>query len=167
MKIRLLIPIVLVIAAGIGVWWWFFGAAGAEIPVSEAEARRYLDRIVEAAEKKDLEAVCHLNGAVANCRHQLDRGCDETPFDASKVLCKDTVPKEPPRVESTRYHEKDTSDGTPGRILVVSGVDGLGRPYKSEIMVFRENRYNFKAINAVYWSNAYIIEGDTVRPPEQ
>jgi hypothetical protein len=61
-------------------------------------------------------------------------------------------------VVATRYHEKDTRDGTPGRILVISGTDGTGRPYRSELMVFRENRHHMKAINAVYWSNASVIE---------
>lgn len=162
MKARLLIPIALVAAAGLGVWWWFFG--GAEIPVTENEARRYLDRIVAAAEKRDFEALCRLNGSVLNCRRALEDACDPMPFDPTKISCKDAVPDKPPTVTTSRYHEKDRPDGTPGRILVVSGVDGLGRPYRSELMVFRENRYNFKAINSVYWSNAFIIEGEEISP---
>jgi hypothetical protein len=51
-------------------------------------------------------------------------------------------------------------DDTAGRILVVRGMDGAGNPYESEVLVFRENRRGFKAINAVYWSNATIIENE-------
>lgn len=162
MKPRLLIPALLVAAAGIGAWWWFFGGAGK--PVTEDDARRHLDRIVEAAQARDFEALCQLNGAVGNCRDQLRQGCDETPFDEDPILCTETVPEQRPTIVSIRYHEKDSAGGTPGQILVLSGTDGLDRPYSSEVMVFRENRHNFKAINAVYWSNSHIIEGNTVTP---
>ena len=162
MKVRLLLPVLLVIVAGAGAWWWFMG--GADKAVTEAEARRYLSRIVAAAQARDFNALCRLNGSVGNCRTQLDQGCDETPFDAEKISCTRTVPATRPTVVATRYHEKDTPDGTPGRILVLKGTDALGRPYGSELMVFRENRNSFKAINAVYWSNSHIIEGDKVTP---
>jgi hypothetical protein len=50
-------------------------------------------------------------------------------------------------------------------VLVVEGVDGLGRPYRTEVFVFRENRYHFKAINGVYWSNYRFAESaDTTSP---
>jgi hypothetical protein len=127
-----------------GTWWWFFGGAG--IPVSEAEARRHLDKIVAAAQAHDFDRLCHLNGAVANCRWELNK------------VGADAVPPDPPQVVNTRYHHKETPDDTPGRILVVAGTDAKGRPYRTEVMVFRENRYQFKAINAVYWGNFNLIE---------
>lgn len=116
-----------------------------------------------AAKAGDFEAVCKLHGTTGNCRHQLDQGCDERPFDEDRISCTDTVPEAPPTVVSTRYLEKE-GDGTPGRILVLSGTDALGRPYRSEVLVFRETRHSLKAINAVYWASSYIIEGDTVTP---
>lgn len=75
------------------------------------------------------------------------------------------MPSEAPLISSTRYHEKGPG-GTAGRILVLRGTDGIGRPYKSELMVFRENRHSFKAINAVYWSNSYILESATSSPSQ-
>jgi hypothetical protein len=157
-KARFVIAIAVVLAAGVAAWWWFFG--GADVPVTDGEARAYLSRIVATAKRRDFDALCRLNSAVANCRHQLQVGCDNTPFNPPVVPCTETVPREPPTVVATRYHKRDTPDGTPGRILVVTGTDGLGRAYKSELMVFRENRHHFKAINAVYWSNASILEND-------
>lgn len=152
-KTRRLVLLVVLAAAGIGGWWWFFG--GAETPVSEADARRYLDRMVTAAQAGDFEALCNLNGAVANCKRQLETGCDPTPFTEPIVSCKDTVPPDPPEVVETR---ESPGDGTAGRILVVRGVDGAGKPYETEVLVFRENRRSFKAVNSVYWSSASIIE---------
>lgn len=158
-KVRLLLPLFAVAAAGAGAWWWFFG--GAEVPVSENEARSYLARIVAAAEERDFDKLCRLNGSVLNCERQLDIGCDDAPKPA--ISCRDTVPKEPPMVAATRYSPKASSNDTPGRILVVRGIDGMGRPYESEVFVFRENRRHFKAINAVYWSSAQILD-DTATP---
>jgi hypothetical protein len=153
-KPRFLIPLVLLAAAGLGAWWWFFG--GAETPVSEAEARRYLDRMVVAAQARDFEALCRLNGAVLNCERTLDTGCDPSTGPPA-ISCKDTVPEEPPTVVGSR----DTrNEDTGGRILVVRGVDGAGKPYETEVLVFRENRRSFKAINSVYWSGATIMEGE-------
>lgn len=155
-KARLLVPVALLALMGAGAWWWFSG--GADIPVTEAEARRYLDRMVAAAEARDFEALCELNGSVLNCRRQLDIGCDDAPATAPEVSCRDTVPDEPPQVVTTRSSPKTSPTDTPGRLLVVRGIDRAGKPYETEVFVFRENRRSFKAINAVYWSNAQIID---------
>lgn len=158
-KARLLVSLALLVAAGLGGSWWYFG--GAETPVSEADARRYLDRMVAAAQAGDFEELCNLNGAVGNCERQLDTGCDPTPFTEPIVSCKDTVPPKPPEVVATR---DSPGEGYAGRILVVRGVDGAGKPYETEVLVFRENRRTFKAINSVYWSGATIIEHESDTP---
>jgi hypothetical protein len=139
--------VLLVLVALVGYWSW----TRVTPPVTEAEGRAYLNKIVAAARARDFEAMCRLNGAVANCRRQLTQAGA------------DAVPPEPPRVVGTRYvPERDGS--VAGRVLVVEGVDGRGRTYRTEVFVFRENRYHFKAINAVYWSNYKLIESNTVSP---
>jgi hypothetical protein len=157
-KARLLVPLALLAALGFGAWWWFFG--GAETRVSEALARRYLDRMVAAAQARDFEALCDLNGAVLNCERTLDTACDPSTAPPA-ISCKDTVPPEPPEVIATR---NSPGDGYAGRILVVRGLDGAGRPYETEVLVFRENRRNVKAINSVYWSGANVIEDEDDTP---
>jgi hypothetical protein len=147
---------------GMAAWWWFSG--GADQPVTENEARAYLDKIVAAAEERDFEKLCGLNGSVLNCRRQLDTGCDDAPGVAPVISCRDTIPDQPPTVVATRYSPKQSSTDTPGRVLVVRGIDRSGKPYESEVFVFRENRYRFKAINAVYWSNARILDEASPQP---
>ena len=122
--------------AGFSYWWW----TRITPPVTEAEARRYLDKIVAAAQAKDFDRLCHLNGAVLNCQWQLD------------LAGRDAVPSEPPSVTGSRYHP-ERKGGTAGMVLIVEGTDGKGKHYRTEVFVFRENRYHFKATNAVYWSN--------------
>lgn len=136
------------LVVALGGWWW----SRMTPPVTEAEARRYLGRIVEAAEARDLDRVCRLNGAQANCRETL-----------RYIGGPDTVPTEPPRVVGTRYYAERDGD-TAGRVLVVEGIDGRGKSYRTEVFVFRENRFNFKATNAVYWSGAKFIEDGVVTP---
>lgn len=141
---------VLLLAALLGFWWW----TRLTPPVTEAEARAYLDKIVAAAEARDFDRMCRLNGAVSNCETQL------------QLAGRDTVPAEPPRVTGSRYHPKKPG-GTAGRVLILEGIDGRGKPYRTEVFVFRENRYNFKAINAVYWSNFGFGDDDTTAPDER
>ena len=157
-KARLLVPLALLGAISVGAWWWLFG--GAETPVSEAQARGYLDRMVAAAQARDFEGLCGLNGAVLNCERTLDTGCDPSTAPPA-ISCKDTVPPVPPEVVATR---NSPGDGYAGRILVVRGVDAAGKPYETEVLVFRENRRSLKATNSVYWSGATIIEDENETP---
>lgn len=109
-------------------------------PVTEAEARAYLGQLVAAGRARDFDRLCRLNGSVLNCRRALDTGM------------RNAVPADPPRVSGTRYYPKQPG-GTAGRVLFVEGTTSCGKPYRTEVFVFRENRFHFKATNAVYWSN--------------
>lgn len=121
-------------------------------PVSEAEARAYLDRIVAAARVRDFDTLCALNLSVNQCLHVLD-----------DFGLRGSVPEGPPVVVSTRYEPERDGFGA-GRVLVVEGATPCGSRYRSEVMVLRENRYHFKAVNAVYWSNARIVDHGTTSP---
>lgn len=114
-------------------------------PVTEAEARAYLAQIVAAGQVHDFDKLCSYNGAVLNCRRQLE------------LAGTDAVPPQPPKVVATRFDEKETSDDTPTFVLTVEGIDGRGKPYHTEVGVFWEERGVLKAINAVYWSNFKVL----------
>lgn len=141
--------VLLIVAALGGYWRW----SRVTPPVTEAEARAYLGRIVDAAQARDFDALCQLNGALLNCRTQLAQVGEQT------------VPTTPPTVVGTRYL-REKGDLIAGRVLLLEGKDGCGRAYRSEVLVFRENRYHFKATNAVYWANYRILdEPGTQTPP--
>lgn len=114
---------------------------------TETEARAYFDRIVVAAMADDFDQLCALNGAEFNCRQQLE------------MAGEGSRPPEPPAVVGSRVHEKQFSDGTPGRILIVEGTNGLGKSYRSEVLVFREGS-DLEATNAVFWDNGEIYDRD-------
>jgi hypothetical protein len=158
MRAKLLIGFA-VLAAGLGglVWWQQGGFGG---PVSDEAARRYFDRIVAAAQAKDFETLCNLNGSAGTCREELRVYCPESygsgpapRFPKGEELeqgCRESVPRDPPTVVSSRH--EPTKDGyTGGRILLVRGVDGRGKPYETEVLIFRDKR-SYKAIHSVFWS---------------
>jgi hypothetical protein len=123
-------------------------------PVTEAEARAYLAQIVAAGQAHDFTALCNLNGAVLNCERQL------------ALAGRDAVPKEPPTVVATRFEGKETQEDTPTFVLSVQGIDGRGKPYRTEVGVFWEDRGRLKAINAVYWSNFKVAGPNDATSPD-
>jgi hypothetical protein len=149
---RLLIAIVGALLVAVVGWFVLAGDGGGdpEDPVSEAEARGFFDQVVAAARARDWDKLCSLNGAPPNCQLDLD-----SPFQKLR----DTLPPDPPTIVETRFHEKQSADGSAGRILVVEGTDGRGRPYRTEVMV---SRYEGKleGTNVVYWSSHEIFERD-------
>lgn len=163
MRARVLIPVALLAVGGWGLWGWYWGDFLG--PVSEAEARGHFDRIVDAAQRKDFDALCRL--AVPTCRAELQVVCPENfgpnlTFPKGEELervCRESVPPDPPAVVSSRHHpEKDGHVG--GRILVVRGVDGRGKPYETEVLIFRNGR-GYLATHAVFWSGDKFEEGNS------
>ncbi len=127
---------------------WDPGGGDSEEPVSEAEARAFFDKVVAAARARDWDRLCSLNGAPPNCYLDLD-----SPFQKLR----DTLPPDPPTIIEAGFHEKQSADGSTGRILVVAGTDGRGRPYRTEVLV---SRYEGKleGTNVVYWSSNEIFD---------
>jgi hypothetical protein len=73
MRRKVLLPLaVLVVAAGVAVWWQQGGTGG---PVGDGAARRYFARIVDAAMAKDFDALCRLNSSVGTCEFELNYIC--------------------------------------------------------------------------------------------
>ena len=158
MRTKVLIAAAVAAAAIAGWVWWQQGGFGC--PVSDEAARRYFDRIVAAAEAKDFQALCDFNGSARVCREELRVYCPENygsgpapQFPKGEELeqeCRESVPPDPPTIVSSRHHPR-RAGYTGGRILLVRGVDGRGKPYETEVLIFRDKR-SYKAIHAVFWS---------------
>jgi hypothetical protein len=105
----------------------------------------------------DFEALCALGGG--NCERLLE--------DASVAA----VAADPPRILETRVvppKGRDDAVSTGGRLVRLCGVDGLGEPYRTEILVF-ESEGELRAIEPVYWSGYRIalspLVGEDNQPP--
>lgn len=118
--------------------------------VSYEEATEILGRAVDYAKVGDIDGLCNLAGARANCQFQWNDagGSDAVPEEAPEII--DTYVLAPVQLDNGF-----TAAG--GRVLVVGGTDGLGRPYQTEVLVFRSDDPDsgvdgLAMINAVYWS---------------
>lgn len=119
------------------------GAPTLPPPPSEEDALTFLDLLVEKAEARDLEGFCSVAGG-GNC----DGIAEESGGGAA-------IPSDPPVVAGTRLiPSRPAGDGTlaGGQLLVLCGVDGLGKPYRTETLVSIGPDHVLYAINAVYWS---------------
>lgn len=118
--------------------------------ISVEQATDLLNRAVEYATSHDLDKLCGLSSSSLMCRKQWE--------DAGEWA---GVPAEPPQIVATyliptrKLGNGMTQRG--GRLLVVSGIDGRGKPYRTEMLVFSGGwLHGLSAMNVVYWSGASI-----------
>lgn len=154
MKVRWVIAIcVICLAVAIatyGVLVWRLSAYNENTEVSVEEATSVLNQAVAYAQARDLDRLCDLCSSNGICRHQWEYAGGGQ-----------AVPGEPPQIVDTyllpTVHLKNGGWAPGGRVLVLEGVDGLGKSYRTEFFVFR-SRYSgldgLAAINGVYWSGA-------------
>lgn len=116
-------------------------------PVTEAEARGFLRRAVDAGLAGDFDALCDLSGARHNCEVNLEEGGADAP------------PDEPPSSVTARYVAVGNGVETPGWVLTVQGREGRGLHYTTQVMVFRDEDNLLKGTNVVWWSGARLILG--------
>ena len=156
-RLRRFLMVVPILAVAWAAWGWYWGDFLG--PVTEAEARGYFARAVAAVERKDFDALCRLNSSYSTCHLELQHECPES-FpdlrfpDGEELyrLCREAAPLEPPTVvRSCDWPARNGHVG--GRILVVRGVNGRGKPYETEVLVFRDAR-SFKSQHTVYWSGS-------------
>ena len=114
------------------------------------EAQSILDRLVVLAHQGDFAGLCAV-GNDLNCVDHLD------------LAGRDAVPSDPPQVIASTEIPSSTLNGQQsigGLALTVCGVDGRQRPYRSEVLVFR-NGSTLAAINPIYWDGISIVGGAT------
>jgi hypothetical protein len=124
-------------------------------PPTEDEAIALLNELTALALAGDLEAMCDFAGG-GNCEDFVD-----------EVGGAAAVPDDPPVVAGTRLipsRREGEGFSVGGRLLVLCGTDGLGRPYRTEMLVSR-NLGETYAVNAVYWGGFNLaVSNDTGDP---
>ena len=125
--------------------------AGAPQPPTLDEATATLNQLVTYAVSGDFEALCSIGDG--NCRSRLEEvGTRSAPSAAPIVTGSDVI-------------EPDRSTGSMGgRVLGLCGTDGLGNPYRSEILVFRDGG-QMRVINPVFWDGTGIGRSGTAAAP--
>jgi hypothetical protein len=154
-RLRRLLFAVPALAAAWALWGWYWGDFLG--PVTEAEARGYFAKAVDAVQRKDFDALCKLNSSYGTCHAELQNYCPESfpdlHFPDGEELdrvCREAAPTQSPTIVRSCYWPPKSGQ-VGGQILVVRGVDGRGKPYETEVLVFRDAR-SFKSQHTVYWS---------------
>lgn len=162
MNRKLLLSIVGVLVA-LGVWiFWQQGGLGG--PISEEAARVYFARIVKAAQARDFATLCNLNASQGTCEFDMRIACrspEGGPLDPGKKRllewCRAAAPVQPPEIIAS-VHREGRSGSVGGRLFVVTGSNGYGRPYETEVLIFRDKR-SYRATHAVFWSGEKFPAG--------
>ena len=111
------------------------------------EASGMLDQLIAFAQAGDFDGLCSIG----------DLNCQDTLADVGL----ESAPTERPIVRGTRVVDANPDIGaTGGRVLELCGIDGLGRRFSSEILVFRDSG-TLRVINPVFWSGISIAAGET------
>lgn len=155
MRIRwIIIAVVIVICSSAAIA--VFAGNGDDEEVSAEEATSLLNQAVAYAQARDLDRLCDLSGSELMCQHYW-----------GWVGGGQAVPEEPPEIVDTylmpTVHLKMGGKSPGGRVLVVEGVDGLGKPYRTEFFVFWTGggwglKKELAVINVVYWSDCSIAQ---------
>jgi hypothetical protein len=118
------------------------GHAG-EIP-TESAARAFLAHLVSRAEARDLTGFCQLADSI----------CELIAEESGGVAA---IPPNPPIIAGTRViptRQRGDAMLGGGQLLVLCGIDGFGKPYRTEMLVSVDYNGALFAINGVYWSGA-------------
>jgi hypothetical protein len=118
--------------------------------ISVEQATDLLNHAVEYATSHDLDKLCGLGSSSLMCQTQWK--------DAGEWA---GVPTESPQIVDTYLiPTKKLGNGMTqrgGRLLVVCGIDGMGKPYRTEMLVFSGGwLHGLSAMNVVYWSGTSI-----------
>ncbi len=148
----MIIAVVIIICASVSIA--VFAGNGNDEEVSVEEATSLLNQAVAYAQEQDLDKLCDLSGSKLMCQHQWEwAGGGQA------------VPAEPPEIVDTylltTVHLKWGGRIVGGRVLVVEGIDALGKPYQTEFFVFRSRDSGLNglaATNVVYWSGYGISQ---------
>lgn len=153
MKVRWIV-IAVVVIIGVCVSTTVFGGNGNDEEVSVEEATSLLNQAVAYAQGRDLDKLCELAGSKGLCQSQWELAGGGQ-----------AVPAEPPEIVDTyllpTVRLKWGGRIVGGRVLVVEGLDGLGKPYQTEFFVFRSRDSGLNGLavtNVVYWSGYGISQ---------
>jgi hypothetical protein len=116
-------------------------------PPSDADARGYLNAVVDVAGAGDPTALCALGGG--NCERTLREAGGTAAVPAGRPMVVGSVAIQPTR-------RVDGGWDTGGRLLFLCVLDGQGGSVETDMLVFRDDAGRLISIEPVYWSGIQI-----------
>ena len=138
--------VLLLAAAGVA-----FGSSTTRDPASitVTEVSEVLAQAYESVKDQDIDSLCELGGSRSNCFNAWRNlgGWDAAPTQMPEIVGDEVLP------------DRDLGHGgvsRGGRLLTVTGTNGLGADYRTEFLVFDEGDGNLVALNPVFWSGVSV-----------
>ena len=129
--------------------------SGPAAPPSQAEALQHLEAAIAMVESGNASRICELGPP--SCPHSVE------PLDLA------AVPSTRPSVIRVRTRQGvDHGDGTwsNGSVIIeLCGMDGLGKPYQSDMQVYWHEGRIVSTVPA-YWLGIQFAEDPVVGPPD-
>jgi hypothetical protein len=120
--------------------------------ITVAAATEVLRRAEGFALASDLAGVCTMASSPSSCNAAIrDAG-------GARAAPRTRATKAGSRIVPTQRRSGHKATG--GRMLVVAGVDGLGRSYTSEFLVFYDGS-RLAPLPPVYWSGMQLLDENT------
>jgi hypothetical protein len=116
-------------------------------PPSDADARAYLNAVVDVARAGDPTALCALGGG--NCERALREAGGTAAVPAGRPVVVGSVAIQPSR-------RADGGWDTGGRLLFVCVADAQVGSVETDMLVFRDDAGRLISIEPVYWSGVQI-----------
>ncbi len=147
-----IVAVVVVICAFVSIIVFTGNENDEEVSVNEATG--LLNQAVAYAQERDLDKLYRLASSKGICRSQWELAGGGQ-----------AIPDDPPEIVDTyllsTVHLKNGGRAVGGRVLVLQGVDGLGKPYRTEFFVFRSRDSGLNGLavtNVIYWSGYSIAQ---------
>lgn len=115
---------------------WFLLSRDA--PVTDTEARTFVDTLVSVAQSGDIEGLCDYAVLEGSCEILVESHADRVPTEAPRVVC--TWPL----------------SGSSHRVVALTGTDNTGENYVNYLAVVRD-KSRLIGSPTVYWVN-HVVE---------
>ena len=116
--------------------------------VTLEEARVVLEEAVRLGLEGDDEALCAMGGSVKMCERHLESARGRRPTEAPREVGHREIPT--------------AGDNTGGVVLEIEGVDGSGKPYRSDFLVFHSGKEPVPLV-PVWWAGVSVGSDGSIR----
>ncbi|MDA1188439.1 MAG: hypothetical protein O2854_01985 [Chloroflexi bacterium] len=116
-------------------------------PISQIEARSILQQMTTYANQNDLVSLCGQSSSQIGCESAWRVAGEWTAVPSLAPVIKESFVPPLTSIQGSNATKN-------ARVLVLTGVDGLGKDYETEFLVFRNNNGDTVIENAIYWAGA-------------
>lgn len=118
--------------------------------ITTSEALQVLRRAEAFARAGDMKSLCGMSESIRRCEWFIEwsGGVQAVPSTSPKVVADYVVPE---------VLDTNGASNVGGRMLILEGIDGLGKSYRTEFLVLDTGK-RLEPYVPIYWSGMYIVQ---------